>query len=190
MELDLLVWLLAAFFLAAAAFGVGVVAVAAWTASRTLDRLLAAVAPVRTGPPDEIRDVEARLSTLASAPYVDSGVVRSVVPESRRRRGRLFGRLGRTPGVRFDVALPVAEEGATLPVWTPVPDRLTGTTELERVAAACGVAPDRLSDAVGEEVAVRRVDGRWTVGEESQPSVRTASRPEPDRSRTAETDRC
>jgi hypothetical protein len=60
--------------------------------------------------------------------------------------------------------LPLEGREATLPVWTPLPTRLTGRTEFERVAAACGVAPERVSDAVGEEVAVRRVGDRWVVG--------------------------
>jgi hypothetical protein len=186
MELDLIVWLLGAFFLAAAVFGVGVVAVAAWTASRTLDSLFAAVAPVRTGPASGIRDVEARLATLAAAPYVDSGVVRAVVPEARRGHGRLLARVRRTPGVRFDVALPVEGSGTTLPVWTPIPDRLTGRTEFERVAAACGVAPERISDAVGEEVSVRRLGDRWVVG---APRAETAAGGDSPRSWVTETDR-
>ncbi|ELZ34869.1 hypothetical protein C474_00872 [Halogeometricum pallidum JCM 14848] len=164
MDLELLLWLLGAFFLAAAVFGVGLLAVTAWTATRVVDRLFVAVAPVRTGTPASVRDVETRVGALAASPHVDSGVVRAVVPESRRGRGRLHRRLRRTPGVRFDVALPLEGRAATLPVWTPVPTRLTGRTEFERVAAACGVAPERISDAVGEEVAVRRVGDEWAVG--------------------------
>lgn len=186
MELDLLVWLLGAFFLAAAVFGVGAVAVAAWTATRTLDRLFTAVSPVRTGSASGIRDVEAHLATLASAPHVDSGVVRAVVPEARRGHGRLLARVRRTPGVRFDVVLPVEGHETTLPVWTPLPDRLTGRTEFERVAAACGVAPERISDAVGEEVAVKRLDDRWVVG---APRVGTPTRDDSARSWVTETGR-
>ncbi|MDS0299235.1 hypothetical protein NDI76_10835 [Halogeometricum sp. S1BR25-6] len=164
MDLTILPWLLGAFFLAAAVFGVGLLAVTAWTTMRVAEHLSAVIAPVRTGAPASIRDVEAHLGALAASPHVDSGVVRAVVPESRRGRGRLHRRLRRTPGVRFDVALPLADREATLPVWTPVPARLTGRTEFERVAAACGVAPERVSDAVGEEVAVRRVGDGWAVG--------------------------
>ncbi|MDS0294695.1 hypothetical protein [Halogeometricum luteum] len=187
MELDLLLWLLGAFFLAAAVFGVGLLAVTAWTATRVAERLFAAVAPVRTGPPASIREVEARLGALVAAPHVDSGVVRAVVPESRRGRasGRLH-RLRRTPGVRFDVVLPLEGRDATLPVWTPVPTRLTGRTEFERVAAACGVAPERISDAVGEEVSVRRVGDDWVLG--AAGAADTAG-VETRRARSVETDR-
>jgi hypothetical protein len=163
-ELELLLWAFAALLFAGAVFGVGVAAVAAWTTTRLLRTVASTLAPVSTGPPAAIRDVETRLAGLASAQYVDSGVVRRVVPESRRGRGRGLGRLTRTPGVRFDVALPVEGRERAVPVWVPLPDRLTGTTALERVAAACGVSPDRISDAVGEEVPVRRVDDRWVVG--------------------------
>lgn len=171
MDLDFLLWFLGAFFLAAAVFGVGLLAVTAWTATRVVDRLFVAFTPVRTGTPASIRDVEAHLGALVAAPHVDSGVVRAVVPESRRGRGRLHRRFRRTPGVRFDVSLPLEGREATLPVWTPVPSRLTGATEYERVADACGVAPERISDAVGEEVAVRRVGDGWAVG----PAAATAA---------------
>ncbi|SFR60132.1 hypothetical protein [Halogeometricum limi] len=182
-ELELLFWLFVAVLAAGTTFAVGLTAVTAWTATRVFDRLFAAVAPVRTGSTADIRDVETHLATLAETPHLDSGVVRRVVPESRREGGRLFWRFARTPGVRFDVALPMTDPDATLPVWTPLPDRLTGTTPLERVAAACGVSPDRLSDAVGEEIPVRRVGDRWVVGAATARTART-----PGTARTPETE--
>jgi hypothetical protein len=186
-ELELLLWAFAALLFAGAVFGVGVAAVAAWTTTRLLRTVAATLAPVSTGPPAAIRDVETQLSGLAAAKYVDSGVVKRVVPESRRGHGSGVQRLARTPGVRVDVTLPVDGPDEALPVWVPLPERLTGATDLERVASACGVPPERISDAVGQEVAVRRVDGRWVVGAPA-PTTR-ATRPDSERSWTVETDR-
>lgn len=162
-ELELLLWVLASALLAGGVAVLVVASVFAVAAARLTRAVSATLAPTSTADPAAIRDVEAHLADLRDAPRIDSGVVRRVVPEARRRESDSW--FGRSPGVRFDVALPLeSPEDRVTSLWVPTPDRLTGETELERVAAACGVDPSRLSDAVGRELPLTYAgDGRWVI---------------------------
>lgn len=162
-ELELLLWFVGSVLLAGGVAVLLVASVFAVAAARLTKAVSAMLAPTSTADPAAIRDVETHLADLRNAPRVDSGVVREVVPEARRGGGDSVVR--RAPGVRFDVALPLeSPEGRVATVWVPTPDRLTGETELEAVAAACGVDPTRVSDAVGRELPLEYAgDGRWVI---------------------------
>lgn len=161
-ELELLLWFFAGVLLAGGVAVLFAASLAVVAATRLLKAASALLSPTSAADPGAVRDVEARLADLRDAPRVDCGVVRSVVPEARRGGGVSLVR--RTPGVRFDVALPFESRERVAAAWVPIPDRLTGETELERLAAACGVEPPRLSDAVGRELPLRYAGGgRWTV---------------------------
>lgn len=172
-ELELLLLLVAGGLFAGGVALLLAVSVAALAATRLLKAASAVLAPAVTADPAAIRDVETHLADLRDAPRIDSGVVREVVPEARRGGGDSVVR--RAPGVRFDVALPLeSPEGRVATVWVPTPDRLTGETELEAVAAACGVDPTRVSDAVGRELPVEYAgDGQWVI----PAAARDATRP-------------
>ncbi|KTG27514.1 hypothetical protein [Haloferax profundi] len=160
-ELELvLITLLVMFFVGAVAM-LGATAVAAWVTARLATNALALARPVVLGPTD-IRDVELKVAGLRALDHVDSGVVTAVVPE--RRRGKHgFSRLSLNDGVRFDLALATPDDRRAR-LWVPFPNQLTGDSRLERVAAACGVFPDEISDAVGTELPlVRGADGTWRV---------------------------
>ncbi|MUV58782.1 hypothetical protein [Halogeometricum sp. CBA1124] len=158
----------------------------AWTATRTLDRLFTAVSPVRTGSASGIRDVEAHLATLASAPHVDSGVVRAVVPEARRGHGRLLARLQRRPASGSTWYFRSRATRRRSRCGPPSPDRLTAGRSSNASPPPAASPPERISDAVGEEVAVKRLDDRWVVG---APRVGTPTRDDSARSWVTETDR-
>lgn len=177
-ELELLLWFVGSVLLAGGVAVLLVASVLAVAAARLLQAAGAMLAPTATADPAAIRDVETHLADLRNAPRIDSGVVRNVVPEARRGEGE--SRFRRTPGVRFDVALPLeSPEDRVASVWVPTPDRLTGETELERVAAACGVEPSRLSDAVGRELPLAYAgDGQWVIRSPSNGSAATPARPE------------
>ncbi|KAB1188082.1 MULTISPECIES: hypothetical protein [Haloferax] len=162
-ELELvLITLLVMFFVGAIAM-LGVTAAAAWVTARLATNALALARPVVLGPTD-IRDVELKVAGLRALDHVDAGVVTAVVPE-RRRGTRGLDRFSLTDGVRFDLALATPDD-RTARLWVPFPTKLTGESRLERVAEACGVFPDEISDAVGTELPlVRDADGRWHVGE-------------------------
>ncbi|KAB1198773.1 MULTISPECIES: hypothetical protein [Haloferax] len=162
-SVELVLLTLLVFFVMAAVVMLGVTAVAAWVTARLATNALALVRPVVLGPTD-IRDVELRVAGLRALDHVDAGVVTAVVPERRRGR-RGLDRLSLTDGVRFDLALATPDD-RTARLWVPFPNQLTGDSRLERVAAACGVFPDEISDAVGTELPlVRGADGRWRVAE-------------------------
>ncbi|MFC6824727.1 hypothetical protein [Halopelagius fulvigenes] len=162
-ELELLLWFFASALLAGGVAVLLVASVFAVAAARLTRAASAVLAPTSTADPAAIRDVEAHLADLRNAPRIDSGVIRRVVPEARRGAGD--SRFGRRSGVRFDVALPLeSPEDRVASVWVPTPNHLTGETELERVAAACGVEPSRLSDAVGRELPLTYAgDGQWVI---------------------------
>ncbi|WP_416841028.1 hypothetical protein [Haloferax sp. DFSO52] len=167
-ELELvLIALLLVFTLTAVAM-LGATAVAAWVMARfaaNVLNVLMAVRPTVFGPAD-IRDVELKVAGLRALDHVDAGVVTAVVPE-RRRGTRGLDRFSLTDGVRFDLALATPDD-RTAWLWVPLPSQLTGESRFERVAAACGVFPDEISDAVGTELPlIRGQDGRWHVGETS-----------------------
>lgn len=175
-ELELLLWLFAGGLLAGGIALLAAVSVTVVAATRLLKAASAMLAPAVTAEPTAIRDVERHLTDLRDAPRVDSGVVREVVPEARRGGGDSWVR--RAPGVRFDVALPLdSSERRVATVWVPTPDRLTGETELERVAAACGVDPTRVSDAVGRELPLDYAgDGQWVIPSLARGATRETER--------------
>ncbi|EMA04825.1 hypothetical protein [Haloferax denitrificans] len=161
-EVELVVLALAVLFVGGAAAMLGATAIAAWTTARLAATLSTLARPVVLGPTD-IRDVELRVAGLRALDHVDSGVVTNVVPE-RRRGASGFARFSRRDGVRFDLALATPDD-RTAAVWVPVPEALTGGSRFERIAAACDVVPEEISDAVGAELPlVRSADGGWRVG--------------------------
>ncbi|MDS0241160.1 MULTISPECIES: hypothetical protein [unclassified Haloferax] len=161
-EVELVLLALAVVFVGGAVAMLGATAVAAWTAARLAATLSTLVRPVVLGPTD-IRDVELRVAGLRALDHVDSGVVTNVVPE-RRRGASGLARLSRSDGVRFDLALATPDD-RTATVWVPVPEALTGGSRFERIASACDVVPEEISDAVGAELPlVRGADGGWRVG--------------------------
>lgn len=167
-ELELVLLVLLVVFTVAAVAMLGATAVAAWVTARLAANALTLVRPVVVGPAD-IHDVELRVAGLRALDHVDSGVVTTVVPE-RRRGKRGLSRLSLSDGVRFDLALATPDDRRAW-LWVPVPTQLTGDSRFERVAAACGVFPDEISDAVGAELPlVRGTDGTWRVADGRTPS--------------------
>ncbi|ELZ66847.1 hypothetical protein C5B91_11530 [Haloferax sp. Atlit-10N] len=163
-EVELVLLALAALFVVGAVAMLGATAVAAWTTARLAATLSTLVRPVVLGPTD-IRDVELRVAGLRALDHVDSGVVTNVVPE-RRRGASGLARFSRRDGVRLDLALATPDD-RTATVWVPVPEALTGGSRFERIAAACDVPPEEISDAVGTELPlVRGADGGWRIGSE------------------------
>jgi hypothetical protein len=160
-ELELLLWVLTGLLLAGGIVALFAASVAVVAAARLAKTAASMLSPVTTADPSAIRDVETRLADLREAPNIESGVVRAVVPEARRTGWSPFRR---TPGVRFDVALPLESQNRVAAAWVPMPDHLNGETKLERVAGACGVDPAAVSDAVGRELPLRYSgDGRWVI---------------------------
>ncbi|WP_411966815.1 hypothetical protein [Haloferax sp. YSSS75] len=166
-ELELVLIALLLVFTIGAMAMLGATAVAAWVTARLAANALTLVRPVVVGPTD-IRDVELRVAGLRALDHVDAGVVTAVSPE-RRRGKRGLSRLSLSDGVRFDLALATPDDRRAW-LWVPVPAQLTGESRFERVAAACGVFPDEISDAVGAELPlVRGTDGTWRVAESELP---------------------
>lgn len=170
-NVELVLLTLLVVFVVGAVAMLGATAVAAWVTTRLATSVLTVVRPAVLGPTD-IRDVELRVAGLRALDHVDAGVVTAVVPERRRGR-RGLDRFSLTDGVKFDLALPTPDD-RTASLWVPLPERLTGDSRFERVAAACGVFPDEISDAVGAELPlVRGADGTWRVGEDRTPGYQS-----------------
>lgn len=162
-SVELVLLTLLVFFVIVAVAMLGATAVFAWMTTRLAANALTLVRPAVLGPAD-IRNVELSVAGLRALDHVDAGVVTAVVPE-RRRGTRGLDRFSLTDGVRFDLTLATPDDRRAW-VWVPVPSQLTGQSRFERVAEACGVFPDEISDAVGAELPlVRRPDGTWRVAE-------------------------
>ncbi|ELZ94166.1 hypothetical protein C440_11113 [Haloferax mucosum ATCC BAA-1512] len=162
-ELELVLLALVVVFVVGVVAILGVTAVGAWLTARLATNFSTLVKPAVLGPTD-IQDVELRVAGMRALDHVDTGVVTDVVPE-RRRGARGLSRFTLNDGVRFDLALATPDD-RTATLWVPVPERLTGHSRFERIASACDVSPEQISDAVGSELPlVRESDGSWRIGE-------------------------